>query len=73
MNNYTKPSYLKGYQFEVIKEMPWSDSYVIEINGKDFHGRKVVGRDEVLGKKTIHWDGPDLEKELIANLKAKKS
>jgi hypothetical protein len=69
---YTRPDYLKGYQFTVLHEIPCTDSYIIEVEGKDFKGRKIVSKDHVLGYKRIVWDGVILEQEMIKWNKEKK-
>jgi len=72
MTNYSKPSYLKGYQFTVLKEIPCSDSYIIELIGNKFCGRKIISKEELLGKKRIVWDGVAMEKVIVESLKSKK-
>ena len=69
---YSKPSYLKGFEFEVLKEIPATDTYIIEIKNKDFHSVKVITKEELLGIKRIHFDGIDLEKDRLESLKRKK-
>jgi hypothetical protein len=70
-SKYNKPSYMKGFQFTVLYEIPCTESYVIEVIGKNFNGRKLVSKEEVLGKKKIHWDGMDMEKVIVESLKNK--
>jgi hypothetical protein len=70
---YSRPAYLKGCHFDVLQEIPCTDSYIIEVIGKDFVGRKLVSKDQVLGYKRIIWDGVIIEEELLKSLKEKKT
>jgi hypothetical protein len=72
-NNSTKllKAYMKRMQFSVLREISCTDSYIIEVLGKNFNGRKLVTKDQVLGLTKIIWDGPVMEKLMVESLKSK--
>jgi hypothetical protein len=72
MNLLHKPYSLKGYSINVIKEIPCTDTYIVDIKGKNIDARKVVTYDQLQGKETIVFDSLWIEQMTIDMLKNKR-
>jgi len=49
--------------YKILKEIPESESFIIEKKTKDFEGRKLITKEE--HESTFSWVGPELEEERI--------
>ena len=49
--------------YKVLKEIPESDSLIIEKKTKTFEGRKLITKEE--HATSFEWIGPELEEERI--------